>query len=222
MKMEWLEALDRPRRKYCKEEFALIIMFLLMLTLFFSRPEVIGYASTNIHNQGLELLIDSSQAFYLKSVYPTPVHVTSVLISGEITGEGTVSVYLDNENGNRALIFNNQKREGSRINRITGTSFIGEGSGFSHLSGLSVTGDTLPMRDEQPALELLEGNTIPGFDELPEGRITVQGKFTNSCVETCLLQGGLFNQERFKLVFMVEPGTQFKVTELTYTTLEEI
>ncbi len=224
--MKLLEKLETPRRKYVKEEFALIIMFLLIIALFFSRPEVIGYASTNIHNQNINLFIDNSQVFYLQSIFPTPVHLTSLMISGEISGTGTASIYLDNEDGYRVLVFNNQKRAGSKINQITGTGFAGSGaipgSSETLISGLSVTADALPMKDEEPALELIEGNTIPGFDALPAGKVPVEGLFNSACIESCLLQGDFFNKQRFKLVFYIEPGTTLRVTELTYTTLEEV
>lgn len=221
MKMKLIEKLEAPRRKYVKEEFALIIMFLLIITLFFSRPEVIGYASTNVHNQNLDLLIEQSQMYHLRSVYPTPVHLTSMQLSGEIIGDGTVSVYLDNEKGSRVLVFNNQKREGSQINRITGTVAAGEGSAGG-VSGLSVTADSMPMKHQEPALKLTEGKLVFEYEKVGGGSQTFNGRFSNDCIESCLLQSDQFNQESFQLIFLIEPGTKLRVTGLSYTTLDEV
>jgi len=203
--MKLTDKFESPRRKYVKEEFALIIMFLLIITLFFSRPEVIGYASTNVHNQNLNLLIEQSQMYHLRSVYPTPVHLTSMQLSGEIIGDGTVSVYLDNEKGSRVLVFNNQKREGSEINRITGTVAAGEGSvfGAGGVSGLSVTADTMPMKHQEPALKLTEGKLVFEYEKVGGGSQTFNGRFSNACIESCLLQSAQFNQESFQLIFLL-------------------
>jgi len=218
--MKWLHKLDSLRRRYCKEEFAIIIMLLLMFTLIFPKPKVIGYASTNIHTHNTDLLLDSSKEFYMESIYQNPVHLTSLRISGEVIGSGTVNVNLDDGQGGRVLVFTNQKRTDSQINKITGGSFFESGSLNSGmgLSGLSVTGDALPLKTEEPVLELTESHSLQGFSKLEKNNVAHSGKFSNVCFESCILPEG-FIQKMFKLDFYIEPGTRLKVTELVYTTV---
>jgi len=212
-----LHKIDKARLRWVKAEFALLMFFLLMLAMVFSKPEIIGYASTNIHSQDLNLILDQSQSFYLRSIGIDKVHLTSLTVSGEVFGEGTSSIYLDNEKGIRHLVFKNMKREDSTNNRITGTS-----TAESFLSGLSVTANAVPPKEELPILDLLEGGTIPGFEPLRPGYKTIEGQFNHACVDSCLLHGDDFIGDRFRLDFFVEPGTRLVIKEMVYTTLEEI
>lgn len=216
-----LNKIEQTRRRFVKEEFALLILLLIMVSLFFSRPEVIGYASTNIHSQPLSLVINQSKSYYLESY--VPVHLTSMAISGKIEGKGTASVYLDNERGSRLLVFKNIKKASSKINQITGSApsnsvvlpFSGTG-----VSGLSVTGSALPAKQSPPTLMIFEGNLIPDIEPLPSGYLAISGVFNHACVESCILQASEFTGDRFKLDFFIEPGTTLEVNELIYTTYE--
>lgn len=211
-----LHKIDNARLRWVKAEFALLMFFLIMLAVVFSKPEIIGYASTNIHNQDLNLVLDNSQSFYLRAI-GQPVHLTSLTISGEVIGSGTASVYLDNEEGIKYTVFKNMKRKDSTNNRITGTNIAQSG-----LSGLSVTANAIPPKEELPVLDLLEGNTIPGFEPVRPGYKTIEGQFNHACVDSCLLHGDDFVGQRFRLDFFVEPGTRLVIKDMVYTTLEEI
>ena len=68
--MSFIEKIAETRRKYIKVEFALLIFALMLVSVFLSRPEVIGYASTNIHNQPLHLIIAESKSYYLEPTVP--------------------------------------------------------------------------------------------------------------------------------------------------------
>jgi len=212
-----LHKVDKARLRFVKAEFVLLMTVLVLLAMVFSRPEIIGYASTNIHSQDLNLVLDHSQSFYLRSISGEPVHLTSLTVSGEVLGNGTASVYMGNEDGIKHLVFRNLKRKDSTHNRITGTSVAG-----STLSGLSVTGNAVPPKEEGPILDLLEGSSLHGFETVPAGYRTVTGTFNHVCVETCLLTAKNFVGNRFRLDFYVEPGTKLKIKDLVYTTLEEI
>lgn len=213
-----IHKLDQARIRFVKAEFAVLMICLVLLALVFSRPEIIGYASTNVHSQNLNLMIEDSQRFYLRSINQQPVHLTSLTISGEVIGEGTAAIYLENQEGLRHLIYKNLKRKDSTHNRITGTSIAGSGI----FSGGSVTGDTVPLSEEEPILDLVEGSLLSGFEPLPQEYKTVPGKFNHVCVESCLLQAKTFVGPRFMLDFYVEPGTRLIITDIVYTTLEEI
>ena len=212
-----LHKVDQARIKFVKIEFALLMFSLVLLALVFSRPEVIGYASTNIHSQDLNLIVDHSQGFFLRSVTQKPIHLTSLTISGEVIGKGTTSVYLEDAYGISHLVYKNMKSKDSVHNRITGVSAAG-----SSMSGLSVTGNSLPIKEELPVLDLLEANDLYGHEILAKGYKTVHGKFNNACVDSCILYGTSYIGTHFKLDFFVEPGTELKITEIVYTTLEEI
>ena len=208
-----IHKIDKARIRFVKIEFALLMTILVLLALVFSKPEVIGYASTSIHSQDLNLALEQSQSFYLISNGVQPIHLTSLTISGNIIGPGTASIYLDNERGTRYLVYRNTKRLDSTHNRITGTAFT---------TGLSVTGSTLPAKEERPVLDLLEGTKLQAFEALPQGYKAIEGQFNNACIDSCLLHGDLFFGERFKLDFYTEPGTSLVIKEIVYTTLEDI
>ena len=214
---KFLHKMDKARLRFVKLEFALLMFSLVLLAMVFSRPEIIGYASTNIHNQDLSLMVDHSQSFYLRSITHEPIHLTSLTISGEVVGPGTASVYLEDEYGIRHLIYKNIKSKKSTHNRITGVSVAG-----STMSGSSVTGNTVPAKEEGPVLDLLEYHDLYGYEILPTGYHALQGKFNNACVDSCILYGKAFIGTHFKLDFFLEPGTKIKVSEIVYTTLEEI
>ena len=167
-----LHKVDQARLRFVKIEFALLMFALVLLALVFSRPEIIGYASTNIHSQDLSLAVDHSQSFYLRSITQEPIHLTSLTISGEVAGKGTASIYLEDEYGIRHLIYKNMKSKDSTHNRITGVSAAG-----SPMSGLSVTGNTVPAKEEEPVLDLLESHDLYGYEILPKGYKTLYGKF---------------------------------------------
>lgn len=208
---------DKARIKFVKVEFALLMFALVLLALVFSRPEVIGYASTNIHSQDLNLVIDHSQGFFLRSVTQKPIHLTSLTISGEVIGDGTASVYLEDAYGIQHLVYKNIKPKDSTHNRITGVSVAG-----SPMSGYSVTGNALPVKEEKPVLDLLEANNLYGYEMLPKEYKAIPGNFNNACIDSCILYGNSYIGTHFKLDFFVEPGTKLKISEIVYTTLEEI
>ena len=88
-----IEKADKARVRFVQAEFAVLMICLVLLALVFSRPEIIGYASTNIHSQDLNLVVEQSQRFYLRSLGPASVHLTSLTVSGETIGDGTAAVY---------------------------------------------------------------------------------------------------------------------------------
>ncbi|MEM4263471.1 MAG: hypothetical protein QW666_01065 [Candidatus Woesearchaeota archaeon] len=216
--MSWIEKIAETRRKYIKIEFALLISLLLLISLFISRPEIIGYASTNIHSQPLHLIITESKSYYLYSDFP--VRLTSISLSGKITGKGTVTTYLNNERGTSNLVFTNIKKASSRINQITGSiPTIGGFYQFTRgVSGLSVTGDALPAKQSPPTLKIIEAGTLYGFEALPPGYLTISGLFNYACVDSCILSEKSFTGTRFRLDFYVQPGTELEIDELIYTT----
>lgn len=217
--MSWIEKIAEARRKNIKIEFTLLILVLLVVSVFISRPEVIGYASTNIHSQPINIKVDQSKSFYLES--DVPVHLTSMSLSGKIIGSGTVAVYLSNTLGARVLIFENTKKASSRINQITGNMPTAGGFYmFSRMSGSSVTGDALPAKESPPALRLLEGERLSGFEPLKQGYLTIAGVFNYACMNSCILREDDFTGNRFKLDFYIQPGTQVDITEMMYTTYE--
>jgi len=208
-----VEKVDKARLRFVQVEFAVLMICLVLLALVFSRPEIVGYASTNTHSQDLNLVVEQSQRFYLRSLSPEPVHLTSLTISGEIVGSGTAAVYLDNERGMRNLVYKNVKRKDSTHNRITGTSIMGG----------SLTGNSVKIDEESnPVLDLLEGPELQGYEFLHPAYKTVQGEFHHVCVDSCLLQARTFEGNRFVIEFLVEPGTKLRIKEVVYTTLEDI
>ena len=89
-----------------------IILLLGIFTFALNKPSITGHVLININRQSLDIVIDESQNFLLSSDSVEPFVITSFKVSGNITGDGQVKVYIDTGRGQRVLVFENiQKKE---------------------------------------------------------------------------------------------------------------
>ncbi|MBD3361878.1 hypothetical protein GF358_03755, partial [Candidatus Woesearchaeota archaeon] len=102
---EFLDELKNIHRRFSKFEFAIVLIFILLVLLIPSKPDIIGFSNSHIHKQSVHLAVDSSRSFVLETA--DPVTITSFSVSGEVLGSGAASLYLIDKDGNKKKVFSN-------------------------------------------------------------------------------------------------------------------
>lgn len=199
--------------------FVLIIVFLIVAwsaVLISSNPSITGHVPANIYTQNLNLVINESQNFLLTSDNLEPFVITSFKISGNITGNGQVKIYIDTGRGQKILVYDNivQKKDAQAgLSEITGS--------ITDKSVKNVTGKNTGKDDKwlviKPIKTLLEKEA---FDEVSDEEILVKGDFNRQCIETCLIRMEISRKIAYRLIFLVENGTVLKINEIVYQTEE--
>jgi hypothetical protein len=192
---EFLDELKNIHRRFSKFEFAIVLVFVLLVLLIPGRPDIIGFSDVQVHRQNIALAVDQSTSF---TILPKePVSITSLSVSGEVLGPGAVNVYLVNDQGNKLKVFSNEKKGRNLI-----TGFFGDNSGPPNTVSLS-----------DPVLEIKEGKPLEGFESAEDSS---PGVFSFACRDSCNLKGS--DSSSYELVAYVEPGTTLIINELDYTT----
>lgn len=168
-----------------------IVFGIIFFTLLFSKPNITGFVPAETFSQKLNIDVLSSQRFVLSS--EDVLSLSSLSMSGAVSGSGLVNVYLADGSA-KWLVFSNKKKKSSSL---------------EHITGLAV-GD----------LNIAPGEKLNRIESLPDGYITRDGSFSNECVETCVLDPGLFSTSSLFLDVIVEPGTSFHVSEIRFSLVE--
>lgn len=192
---EFLDELKNIHRRFSKFEFAIVLVFVLLVLLIPSKPDIIGFSDVQVHRQNIALAVDQSKSF---SILPNaPVSITSLSVSGEVLGPGAVNVYLVNDQGSKLRVFSNERK-----NRNLITGFFGEDAGSKN-----------SISSSDPVLEIKESGTLEGFESIDGSS---PGKFSFACQDSCDLKNT--DSSSYELVAYVEPGTTLIINELDYTT----
>ncbi len=191
-----------------KIEIAFAVILVLILSAFIlNNPSITGYLSTDFVMQDINLTLTRSQNFIIVSTNPKPATLTSFKLSGTIESNGKIEVYLDNNQGQRLLVYRNVKEKKKGMDVITGFFIAGEKQ-------------TETEKAEQGSyLTLIPGNIIQETEmlELSETEETIEGIFTNECADTCFIKMELSNETAYRLIFKIEPGTILKIDNIIYT-----
>ena len=193
---EFLDELKNIHHRFSRFEFAIVVIFILLVLLIPDNPSIIGFSDVNVHRQSVYLAVDSSRSFTLQTT--DPVTITSLSVSGEVLGSGSASVYLLDKQGNKHKVFSNEQKG---MNLITG--FYGEESELANT-----------IETQEPILDIKEGNPISSVEEVKNA---VPGQFTSACSDTCSFS----QDDSFELIAYVEPGTVLIINEIDYTTVEK-
>lgn len=194
---EFLEELKNIHRRFSKFEFAIVLIFILLVLFIPYQPNIIGFSDTQMHKQSVNLAVESSKSFILES--KEPVTITSLSVSGEVLGSGSASLYLVDKEGNKHKVFSNEQKGMSLI-----TGFYGEETNLAN---------TRETKD--PILNIIEGSAISVIEAVANA---VPGEFSGVCTDTCQLNADLTS---FELIAYVEPGTKLIIEELDYTTVKK-
>ncbi|MBW3019130.1 hypothetical protein KY329_03025 [Candidatus Woesearchaeota archaeon] len=167
----------------------ILVFFALLATLIFSGPSITGYVATETFSKPLNIHIAESQRFFLEA--DQDIALSALAVSGKVDGDGLVNVYLVDDEENRLLVFSNKAKSSSAMKHITGLAVVD--------------------------VKLIEGKKLELIESLDDNYVTSSGSFVNQCEETCLIDPSAFAGNSFTLDFIVEPGTQFTLTNVRYS-----
>ena len=167
-----------------------MVVVAIVAALFLSKPSITGFVPTETHVQSLNIDADESQRFILRPTDQKTLKLSALSLSGSVSGTGLVNIYLS-DGTNKWLIFSNKRKQGSSMEQITG----------------------LAVQE----LEIEPGQRLDTIESLPDGYSTEAGVFNNQCVETCILDEGMFNKPQLYLDVVIEPGTRLHVSSIRFT-----
>jgi len=167
---------------------SILVIGAIVAVLINNKPTITGYVPTTVYLQELNISVSESQRFIL-----TPKNsetLSSLSVSGAISGNGLASIYLS-DGKNELLVYSNKKKQTPSIEHITGLA----------ASDLII----------QP------GQKLDRIDSLPDQYTAEPGGFTNQCLETCMIAQNTFTNQNLYLDIIVEPGTQLNLSQLLFT-----
>ncbi len=168
-----------------------LVFGIMIAVLALGRPTITGFVPTAAYAQSLDISVSESQRFILKSSDGGSLGLNSLSLSGFVSGNGLVNVYLSDGSA-RFLIYSNREKKRSAM---------------EHITGLAV----------QEVL-VVPGEKLDSIETVPDGYRTVDGGFQNECIETCLVSVD-FGSQAF-LDVIIEPGVSLTLTELRFTVAE--
>jgi len=166
-----------------------IVVLALMATLMLTGPSITGYVATETFSKPLNIQITESQRYFVES--DADIALSALALSGTVEGDGLVNVYLTDKEENRLLVFSNKAKSATAMTHITGLAIVD--------------------------VKLTAGKKLDIIESLDDAFVTTSGSFVNQCEQTCLLDPSKFNGNKFTLDFVVEPGTEFTITNVRYT-----
>ena len=189
--------------------FVAVSLLLVSVTLLFKNPGITGHFSADFRSQILSITMDKSQSYLFSTNSPEPTYVSSLRVSGEIIGSGSVQIFIE-DNGQRFLIYKNQKEKEQGLPSVT---------------GMAVASGRIPedIEESTEKLLLLEPLDTLRWEELSlsEQQEFAAGAFDNKCADTCFIDMSVSSEESYKLIFMIEPGTRLKLNKIIYTLKDE-
>jgi len=189
--------------------FLVSALFIGLMGYAFYNPSITGHVSANIYRQNLNLMINESQNFLLTSNELDSFFITSFKISGNITGNGQVKVYIDTGTGQKVLVYENMA--GKKEDKNTGLiSITGRVIEIVEARGVDEGVKRLVFR---PIETLLEKEV---FDEVGRDLILVNGAFTEQCIDTCFMHMEISKNISYRIVFLVEKGTVLRINDIVF------
>ena len=182
-----------------------VTLVLVLGIVFLGGPSITGYQLLDFVVEDLDISVSQSQEYTL-SGSGEDFLLTSLKVAGEVIGDGKVEVYLDNGNGQRLLIYANNRPYANSMELITGMAISPEEleSGEEPKQGSHLLIDPLRFTDEKPK-------------PLKEEEQTDSGAFANECVDSCFIRMLMSEETVYALVFLVEEGTTLRVDKIFYT-----
>jgi hypothetical protein len=202
---------------YKIEMFAAIVgVFVVAMFLLPTPPTLTGYVSglnITIYSQDLDIMVDGSKSYTLTTADGN-LHLKSFMIDGEVLGNGSVEILLDNGKGKQYLVYDNVEE----IPDYSAPHFMrGMTAG---ITGMAIDEEIIEKRGIY--LVVQEKNPINyEFNPLKENEETVPGGFYSVCKETCNMPKYLFNHHTYELIFRLEAGTTVRLNEIKYILQED-
>jgi len=159
-------------------------------------PKFSSFVSAEPIAKDLNLELYQSQIFDF-SIEDEAFRFTSLRLSGVIEGKGPVQIYLENDKGEKLLIYTNIKEKTRSGDLVTGL----------------VTGDS-----SDKGFTLAQGEILSSLNlQIPEDQELREGSFYNECEETCFVDSLFSQNANYKLVFYIGENVDLEVNKIIYT-----
>jgi hypothetical protein len=186
-----------------KVELALVIVLVIAVPLIMIKPSLTGFVSSDVQRQAIDLALGESKVIHMHTESMQPFALDYLSVSGDIIGDGDVAVYLRNSQGDSLMVYSNIGKP-AKPNLITG---------FAVSNGAAAEPTASDQINETMVLDTGESIAWPG----DLGFSTGGGSFGRTCLETCFLDPESWRGNNWDILAYVEPGTNLKITEISYT-----
>jgi len=190
--------------------FAAISLLMISTLMLFKSPGITGHFSADFRSQILDMEIKESQTYSISTNSPDPIYITSLRLSGNIQGYGSVEIYIEDE-GQKFLIYKNIKEKEEGLTSITGMAVA-----------QAAEPNSSKKNEKLLLIEPLENIKWNNRLTLSENQEFAMGIFSNKCEDTCHIEMPVSSNEKYKLVFMIEPGTTVNINKITYTLKDDM
>jgi hypothetical protein len=190
------------------ELFVAVCLLLVGMLTFFSYPGITGHVPTDLSTQKVDFMIDKSQILEMTTTSAEPFYITSLLISGEVEGDGVVEVYLDNGQGQQLLVFSNIRDKAKGLKGMTGITTHAVNVAEEEKTGTKLMLTPAGFTEQSPAANLTEEQEV------------FNSGFEGGCVDTCFIEMEMAKELGYNLIFKIESGTKLHLTKIQYTVRE--
>ncbi|MBW2999224.1 hypothetical protein KY339_01010, partial [Candidatus Woesearchaeota archaeon] len=235
----------KPKMKIAPAVLAVLLIAFVSAGLFFG-AQFVGYViqgeETTAYTQKLDFLVLKDQYYtWTLEQYPEEqFNLVSVSLTGQVVGEGTFTVYLEDDQYRRYLIMYHEAVESGGLSGITGYAIL-NGSIEENITinetvveenetiaqPENLTGELDNITTEPAAEENLTGqNNTPAIENKTKSERARRINFEDVCVETCFLPEGL-NSTSYRLIFEMEDvileleSIKYEVMEITPENITE-
>ncbi len=193
--------------------FAAISFLMVSVLLFFNNPGITGHVTADFRSQVLNMEIEKSQSFLLNTNTDEPMYINSIRLTGEVIGQGSVEIYIDNNQGQRVLVYDNVKKKSKGLSSVTGMAVA---------PGQDAEIDDRDVQESDQEQKLILLNQLGTFEwdgglSLAEDEEFFEGHFKNKCFDTCFMEMQLSKTNSYEMIFNIEPGTKLMLNKITYT-----
>ena len=190
-------------------------IFIAIISFSLFNPTITGFVPATILTQNLSISINQSQDFLVTSESQSRFTVTSLKISGNISGNGKVKVFLDNGKGEEVLIYENVEKSRESKGLVSVTARVIEPNKKEQGQKESLDSKALILKPLKNPLRKEE------FTDTNDTNNIVNGPFFNQCIETCAMSMKLSKGISYRLVALVEENTTLTIKEIIYQIEEE-
>lgn len=188
--------------------FVAVSLLLVSVLVLFNNSGITGHFSADFKSQFIDISIEQSQSYIITSTSNEPIKLSSFRLSGDITGNGYVYIFIEDSAGVRYTVYENVREKEEGLPEITGMSILPD-----------VRADEPEETEDEKLLMLvpLENVEWEKTRELKVNEEYISGQFENKCSQTCFIEMDLSSENTYKLVFMIQPRTRLELTKIMYS-----
>ncbi len=166
--------------------FAVLAVFVFSLFMI-NNPSIAGFVTAETFTQKVDITLEESARIAVESISKKPIQLNSLMVSGNIEGNGLVEIYLVS-GADKWLVYSNLKKKATGLTKLTGIA----------------TG----------AMRIYEEGKLDGEIIRPENYQTITGPFKHACADTCFVTG--LPRTYYFLEIWLQQGTKLQLDEIKY------